>query len=312
MRSMFEKFGHFELELIHDCYPKLLKETRRPPHVLYGYGNKDILSGGLAVVGARRATPYGLGCAAMFAARAAALGITIVSGGAIGCDQEAARAALEQHTPTVVVLAGGADIVYPASARELFEQILASGGALVSEQTWGSPALRPHFVERNRIIAGLAKATLIVEAGLPSGTFSTADAALNAGREVLAVPGSIHSRESRGCNRLILQGALPVVDLESFDDTLCAIFNVFPLRFGKSSEENKAGGLSDEKARIVSALAANPMHLDELSRHLKVGRVQFLSLVSECEAFGLIERYRDGRYGVPVMRKGSVQKHRSV
>jgi DNA processing protein len=152
----------------------------------------------------------------------------VVSGGAIGCDQAAHGGALEIGGRTVVVLGCGADVVYPARAAAIFSQALAEGGAIISEAPWGSSPSRWGFRRRNRLIAGIAQATLIVEAGLPSGTFSTADAALAQGKEVLAVPGSIFARESRGANRLISQGAVPIVDDESFEDVLTQIFGPVP------------------------------------------------------------------------------------
>lgn len=282
-----------------DRYPPLLLEVANPPKHLYVRGDaRVLLRGGIAVVGARRATPYGLGCAAMFAARAAALGVAIISGGAIGCDQEATRAALVQKAPAVVVLGCGPDVVYPKSAGALIADVLSCGGAVVSENPPGYPPLRETFVRRNRIIAGLADATLIVEAGLPSGTFSTADAALNAGREVLAVPGSIHSAESSGSNHLIAQGATPIVDMESFDDAIARLFGLRP--DGRKEGDSLACGLPPEKEKLVRMLAANPMRVNDIVTHLGKPATHILVLISELEAFGIIERYRDGRYGVPV------------
>ena len=289
----------FEIGPEDERYPQLLLGIADPPIWLYGRGDPVVLGrGGLAVVGARRATPYGLECASFFASRAAALGITIISGGAIGCDQEATRAALAQGSPTVVVLGCGPDVVYPKRAGKLFDEVIEKGGVIVSENPPGYPPLRETFVRRNRIIAGLAEATLIVEAGLPSGTFSTADAALNAGREVLAVPGSIHSPESRGSNHLIVQGATPIVGRESFDDALSRIYGAQTST--GTSGEGLASGLPPTKAKIVSMLTANPMRVNDVVRSIGKPANEVLVLISELESFGFIERYRDGRYGVPV------------
>ncbi|MCL2757307.1 MAG: DNA-protecting protein DprA, partial [Coriobacteriia bacterium] len=186
-------------------FPAGLLEIEEPVKRLYCIGDVRVLgSPALAIVGARKATPYGLSCAHRFARRAAQEGITVVSGGAIGCDQAAHRGALEGGGKTIVVLGCGADVVYPARAFSLFEEVLATGGAIVTEAPWGSPPSKWGFRRRNRIIAALAHSTLIVEAGLPSGTFSTADATLAQGKDVLVVPGSIDSMESRGSNRLLL------------------------------------------------------------------------------------------------------------
>ena len=124
----------------------------------------------------------------------------------------------------MVVLGGGCDCIYPESNRDLFQEIIDKGGAVISEHQWQFPPMPYTFRARNRIIAGLSRATLIVEAGLPSGTFSTADDALSSNREVLVVPGAITSPTSRGANRLLYQGATPIVDQETFEDV---IFNLY-------------------------------------------------------------------------------------
>ncbi len=283
-------------------YPPQLKRAPDPPGMLYVVGNPDALQPGIAVVGARKATPYGLGCARLFAARAAMRGITIISGGAIGCDQEAHRAALDLASPTVAVLGCGANVAYPARAATLFNRIVEEGGAVVAEAPWDAPPARWAFVRRNRIIAGLATATLIVEAGLPSGTFSTADAALDAGRDVLAVPGSIQSPESRGCNRLIVEGATPVVDEESFDAVLANLFGLLlvdPMAEVGPVPPVHADG-DDQAAWVLHALMANPTRPDELHARMGTDINQTMRLLGRLEMDGKVERYRDGRYGVPL------------
>jgi len=206
-------------------FPRQLLQLKEVPPKLYALGDIRVLDTlAIAIVGARKATPYGLECARRFAAKAASWGITVVSGGAIGCDMAAHQGALDAGGRTIVVLGSGADVVYPLRARGLFREVLAAQGVLLSEAPWGSAPLAWAFSKRNRIIAALARATLIVEAGLPSGTFQTADHTLALGNEVLVVPGPIFSRESKGSNRLLVQGALPVVDDESFEDALQQIF----------------------------------------------------------------------------------------
>ena len=207
------------------AYPESLLDCKNPPKTLYCIGDASVLvRPSLAVVGSRKSTPYGEHVAKLLAGKAAAAGVGIVSGGASGCDSFAHQAALDQGAMTVVVLAGGCDRYYPAGNRGLFQQVVDAGGVIVSERPWNTPALPYMFVARNRIIAALARATLIVEAGLPSGTFSTADEAIEAGRDVLAVPGSIFSPNSRGTNALISQGAGCIVDEEAFDVFLRRVF----------------------------------------------------------------------------------------
>ncbi|WP_305296684.1 DNA-processing protein DprA [Parvibacter caecicola] len=287
-------------------YPVALRDVPRPPEVIYGVGNPGALTAGLAVVGARKATPYGRGCARRFAGRAAEAGVTIVSGGARGCDSEAHRAALAAGTPTVAVLGGGVDRLYPAENRELFQQIVDSGGAVISEHEWGFAPLRATFRERNRIIAGLGLACLIVEAGLPSGTFSTADEALAAGREVWAVPGAITSFSSRGANRLVYQGAVPIVDDDAFDGSLLSLFGCLKQEVARGeSAAASVAATPEERAResLALALAAECCSTEQL-----VGLVgQWLPgvaplpwLMTEIAALqrrGIVCQYPDGRFG---------------
>ncbi len=277
-------------------YPENLLFVKDPPQCLYGIGNKQALQDGLAIVGARRATPYGLAVAKKFSELAASRGITIVSGGAIGCDSQAHRGALLVGGITVAVLGGGCDQIYPQSNKRLFQEIIDSGGAVISEQYWSQPALPFQFRARNRIIAGLSRATLIAEAGLPSGTFSTADEALEAGREVLAVPGAITSPTSFGANRLIYQGATPVVDEDTFLDVLTTLFGTICLK--NLPQEKKK-----QNDQLLKVLLAEPKRLEELyNLNLKPEgtydkQTWILVHLTELERDGIIARFPDGRYG---------------
>jgi DNA processing protein len=281
-------------------YPEGLYRVERPPARVYVRGACEVLAApALAIVGARKATPYGLSCARRFARLAAMRGIVVVSGGAIGCDQAAHGGALEIGGRTVVVLGCGADVVYPARGGAIFSQALAEGGAIVSEAPWGSPPSRWGFRRRNRLIAGIAQATLIVEAGLPSGTFSTADAALAQGKEVLAVPGSIFARESRGANRLISQGAVPIVDDESFEDVLVQIFGptlhrCAPLPSAIAPVPNVAR--DGARAKALEALAQQPLRAEELLGVCGDDVVEVIRCLTSLELAGCVTRLRDGRY----------------
>lgn len=247
----------WEIERGDALYPAAFELVSAPPKRLYLVGDPSALSEGLAVVGARKATPYGLGCARRFARIAARRGVVIVSGGARGCDAEAHRAALAEGGKTVAFLGGGCDKIYPAEHRGLFQSIVDAGGALVSEHPWDFPPVPYAFRARNRLIAGLARATLIVEAGLPSGTFSTADEALSAGREVLVVPGAITSASSRGANRLLYQGAVPIVDDESFADALFSIFGLLKQESSPAAPcASGASGMSNARG-VSNALGAS-------------------------------------------------------
>lgn len=284
-------------------YPEALQCLAHPPEKLWVVGDPATLREGLAVVGARKATPYGKGCARRFAGRAARRGVTIISGGARGCDAEAHRAAIEEGGPTVVFLGGGCDRIYPAENRPLFQEVVKCGGALVSEHDWTVPPLPYMFRARNRLIAGLARATLIVEAGLPSGTFSTADEALEANKDVLVVPGSIDSSQSRGANRLIYQGATPVVDDETFDDQLFALFGLLKQEDLRSKE---GCALTSFDQQLMDALTASPMTAEEVHGYatgIAEGpwdAARTNAWVARMMAAGSVVRYPGGRYGATV------------
>jgi len=273
------------------CYPALLAETCDAPDVLHVIGELDALAPGLAVVGSRRATPYGLAAIDLLAGWAASAGHTIISGGAVGCDQAAHRAALERDGRTVAVMAGGADVAYPRASGALLREI-ALAGAVVSEHAWGTEPRKWAFRTRNRIIAGLGAALLVAEAALPSGTFSTADYALDAGRTVLVVPGSIFSASSRGTNRLLAQGAVPITDPSEL--RLC----LEPLLGCGLTELPDARREPPEADPLLEALIADPMRPDDVARAFGMDVVTTMRRIGVLSAAGLVERYRDGRYGV--------------
>lgn len=274
----------FVLTLGEPGYPEQLAASPDPPAVLYGIGDPAALVPGLAVIGARRATPYGLRATRLFADWAARAGITVISGAAVGCDSEAHAAALAASGPTVAVLGCGPDVDYPRRSAACLAEIRARH-AVVSEVPFGTEPRRFAFVRRNRIIAGLAQAVLVVEAGLPSGTFSTADAALDAGRDVFAVPGSIFSASSAGANRLIRQGAQVVTDIAD----LAALLGC------EGRDARLPTGEDDEALR---ALSADPMRPDDFARALGLDIVSAARTLGVLEAQGLIARYPDGRYGL--------------
>lgn len=280
----------FELSLGDPDYPSPLAQAPDPPKTLFGIGDPDALRLGLGVVGARRATPYGLQAAHLLAGWAAGAGYTIVSGGAIGCDQAAHRAALDAGGVTVAVMGGGADVVYPSKAATLLAEI-AHRGAVVSEHPWGFRPLRWTFRTRNRIIAGLCAAVLVTEAAVGSGTFSTAEYAADAGRDVLAVPGSIFAPECVGANRLIRQGAVAITEPDdlraALEPVLGVAQTVVPLYIALSSEGD----------RLLAALTTNPQRPDDLARDLGMDIVSVSRVLGMHEAEGRVVRFRDGRYG---------------
>jgi DNA processing protein len=280
----------FEMRLEDDEFPDLLRSTENPPKVLRGFGDPDSLGPGLAVIGARKATPYGIRCAHLFAGWAAAAGYVVISGAAVGCDTAAHRAALDAGGRTVAVLGCGADIAYPGSAGSLLASI-AESGAVVSELEWGYPPAKWTFRARNRIIAGLAKALLVVEAGLGSGTFITADYALDAGRDVMVVPGSIFAPECRGSNRLLSQGAIPVSDISE-------LRAVLEDRMRPPLLDTVAEMLDRGHDPVLSAVRTNPSRPDDLARDLGLDIIEVARRIGALEGAGVVTKYRDGRYGV--------------
>ncbi len=202
-------------------YPPLLREIYDPPLLLYYEGNLEVLHQScLAVVGSRRHTAYGREIAYKFAARLAALGFTVVSGLARGIDTWAHRGALAVKGATAAVLGCGLDFCYPPENRMLRQAVQQRGGVVLSEFPPGSEPLPAHFPRRNRLISGISLGALVVEAGEKSGALITASFALEQGREVFAVPGSIASPFSRGCHLLLRDGAKLVDSVESILEEL--------------------------------------------------------------------------------------------
>lgn len=203
-------------------FPKSLKNIFDPPLALYVRGNIEAEFFAIGFVGSRKATPYGKIATNILVRPLASKRITIISGLAYGIDAEAHRATLSVLGKTIAVLGGGIDeaTLYPRSHRELAKEIIAKGGAVVSEYPPKTQSLPSNFPERNRIISGLSKAIVVVEAGERSGALITARIALEQNREVFAVPGAITSELSKGTNRLIREGAQPVQSAEDLMESL--------------------------------------------------------------------------------------------
>ena len=242
-------------------YPPLLREIFNPPPVLYYKGilhkNDEFC---LAVVGSRKASDYGQNAAREIVGPLAQSGLTIVSGLALGIDALAHHITLLNHGRTIGVLGCGLDQIYPTTNRQLAENILNSGGAIISEFPPGTAALKQNFPSRNRIISGLSLGVLIIEAAVDSGSLITARHALEQNREVFAVPGSIYSEFSEGTNNLLKMGAHPVTRAQD-------ILEVLHL---ENLEKNKEARLilpdSPDEALLLPLLA-NPVSFDELVKN---------------------------------------------
>ncbi len=262
LAARLRALGISAMTLLDAEYPTSLREIADPPPTLFIRGElqpEDDLA--VALVGTRRATAYGAAVAQRLAADLAAAGVTVVSGLARGVDTAAHHAALEAGGRTLAVLGNGLDQVYPPSNRQLAQRV-TTAGALVSEFPPGTPPDAVNFPRRNRVIAGLSRATVIVEAGERSGALITADFALEQGRDVLTVPGPISSPTSIGSNELLKQGAIPVTCVDDILQTL-GIDGPEPRSMARAVPK-----LADQESFVWEALGADPRHVDELARSL--------------------------------------------
>lgn len=273
-----------------DDYPPLLRSIPDPPVLLYGRGVRQF-GEALAVVGSRSPSATGRKAAETLAGELAGQGLTIISGLARGIDAAAHRAALAARGATIAVLGCGIDRVYPPENTRLSEQIAASG-TLLSEYLPGSDPHPGHFPGRNRIISGLSRGTLIVEAALGSGSLITAEFALEQGREVFAVPGSIDRPTSAGTNQLIKDGAHPVTEAA---DVLAVLRpgDVRPRLSGPATPN----GPAEEPARSVwAALGPQPRHVDELAGELGLTAGELSVILLHLELLGGVEQLPGARY----------------
>jgi DNA processing protein len=240
-------------------YPQDLLSLGDAPPALFFVGRRALLNRpALAIVGSRNATPAGIDNARAFAHTLAGAGLTIVSGLAVGIDAAAHEGALKGEGSTIAVVGTGLDRVYPARNRALAHAI-AAGGALLSEFPPGTPARKENFPRRNRLISGLARGVLVVEATLSSGSLITARLAGDQGREVFAIPGSIHSPFSKGCHKLIREGAKLVEKAQDVLDEL-RIDRIVPT----VPTASDVGELQPEAARVLAALGHDPADVDVL------------------------------------------------
>jgi len=278
-------------------YPAALLQTADPPLLLYLEGRVDVLAQPmLAIVGSRHATPQGLETARVFARELAAAGWCVVSGLAAGIDGAAHAGAIETGS-TIAVVGTGLDDVYPRRHRALARQV-AAHGLVVSELPLGAPPLAAHFPQRNRIIAGLAAGTLVVEAALQSGSLITARLAAEAGREVFAIPGSIHSPHARGCHALLRQGAKLV---ESIDDVLEELRAMQTPPTSVGAEPSDLVGPEAEAIRpaddpVMRALGHDPAGLDALIGRCGWPAPELLARLLELEFEGVVARLPGGLY----------------
>lgn len=296
-------------------YPPQLLQIADPPLLLFVEGDAAQLAApSLAIVGSRHATAQGLDNARAFACALSQQGLLVVSGLALGVDGAAHEGALEGRAGTIAVLGTGLEPIYPPRHQALARRIAAQG-ALVSEFAPGTPPLREHFPMRNRIIAGLSRGTLVVEAALQSGSLITARQAAEAGREVFAIPGSIHSPQSRGCHALIKQGAKLV---ESAADILDELGGTMPLiqghgttpaRLAPTGHRSRQGRPPDALTApvpepvpepapdvLLDALGHEPATLDALQARTGWGTAELSARLLELELEGEVARLPGGLF----------------
>jgi len=290
--------GHHALTLQDRAYPPWLKEIHDPPPILYVQGDPSCVSSPqIAVVGSRNPTPAGLEFAHEFAAELTRHGFTVTSGLAAGIDAGAHRGALMAGGTTIAVAGTGLDRVYPARHRQLAADI-AQVGAVVSEFPLGSPPLPESFPRRNRIISGLSRGTLVVEAALQSGSLITARAALEQGREVFAIPGSIHNPCARGCHALIRAGAKLVEDIHDILEELG------PVASGNDPAVSRRSGhratlipqLNEPFATVLRQIDYAPTSIDTLIERTGLASERLCPILLELEMEGHISAAPGGNY----------------
>lgn len=291
-----EQPGQCILTLDDERYPEILREISDPPILLYVRGDVELLHAPqLAVVGSRHASRQGLQIAEDFAAYLSSQGLCITSGLAHGIDAAAHRGGLKGIGQTLAVVGTGLDRIYPAANQNLARQI-AQQGALVSEYPLGTRPLAQNFPKRNRIISGLATGCLVVEAALRSGSLITARQAMEQGREVFAIPGSINNSLAKGCHQLIKQGAKLVESSQDIFEELAPLIN-FSLQ-AQAPVENKAaeGEMSHQQQELLELMEFEPISLDELVVLSKCAASDIQVQMTLLELEGQVEALSAGRW----------------
>jgi DNA processing protein len=266
------------------AYPQRLKEIEQPPPVLYVRGEylpDDLYA--VAIVGTRRVTPYGRQITEELSSYLASNGITVVSGLARGVDAIAHQTALRAGGRTIGVLGSGIDKIYPPEHRQLAQQMMGQG-AIVSDYAPGTPPDASNFPPRNRIISGLSLAVVVVEAGETSGALITAEFAAEQGREIFAVPGSILAPQSKGTNKLIQKGALPLL---SINDLMQAL-NL--TRMGEHKAARKMIPADETERRVLGILSAEPLHVDEIRNQTELPIEKVSATLALMELKGMVRQ----------------------
>jgi DNA processing protein len=279
-----EKQGIKILTWQDEIYPQRLKEIYQPPPVLYVRGEylpDDLFA--VAIVGTRRVSPYGRQITEELSAFLAANGITVISGLARGVDSISHQTALKAGGRTIGVLGSGVDRIYPPENRALAEKMMEHG-AVISDYAPGTPPDASNFPPRNRIIAGLSLAVVVVEAGETSGALITAEFAAEQGREVFAVPGSILAPQSRGTNKLIQKGALPLLSVTDLMQTLDIT------RVGEQKSARKIMPSDATEAKLLDVLGHEPLHVDEIRNQSELPIEKVSAALALMELKGMVRQ----------------------
>lgn len=277
------EIGNHLLTLDGRGYPALLAEITDPPVLLFCRGNLEALAKlKISIVGSRNPTRMGIKHAEEFACQFASIGIAVMMGLAIGIDAASHRGALAANGTTLAVLGTGCDVIYPVRHRRL-SHLIAEQGLIISEFPLGTKAYPNNFPRRNRIVTGLSLGTLVVEAQEKSGSLISARLAMEQGREVFAIPGSIQSRQSRGCHQLIREGVMLTENVDQVIRELGSLAE-FQLQEQKHAERL----LSPTKKKIMRSFGAEPLSLDQLSFALEIEVSELLALLVELEIDGCV------------------------
>lgn len=283
---------HHLLRLSDATYPPELREIPDPPEQLWVQGCVNALNHPtrLAIVGSRNPTPQGQRHSLDFAQAIGQAGVCIVSGLALGVDAAAHEGALLAQAPTVAVVGTGLDRVYPRRHADLVRRICAGGGAVISEYPLGTPPLPHHFPRRNRLISGLSQAVLVVQAAVQSGSLITAQQALEQGRDVMAIPGSIHEPQAKGCHALIRQGAKLV---ESAPDVLEEL-RIWPVQASLPGMGEEEKDESDDA--VLCAMGFEPVVFDLIQARCAWPTEALQAHLLTLELDGRVARLLGGRY----------------
>lgn len=290
--------GNHVVTLADSDYPQALLNSADPPILLYLKGRLELLNRpGFAIVGSRNATPQGEANAEAFAATLAQAGLTIISGLALGIDAAAHRGALsvrdEAAGSTIAVIGTGANRIYPARNDQLARTI-AQHGLVLSEFPLDTPALAANFPRRNRLIAGMARGCLVVEAAARSGSLITARLAAEAGREVFAIPGSIHAPLAKGCHQLLKQGAKLVESAQDILEELGGQIRGMPP--AGETMAAKDAIIGPNEAQLLAVLGHDPCDVDTLAERSGLTPEALLAMLLQLELAGLVAGLPGGRY----------------